>query len=296
MKKEERKMLDSKLFTFLKVVEKKSYTAAAEELHLTQPAVTQHIKKLEEYYQCRFIEISGKVLSLTREGEFLYHYANMQLANEKQLKTQIQEMVLSLHIGATLSIADYYLPSLLKKYVQEENRNFTIAVGNTETLLEKLIHGELDCAFIEGIFDTNLFESAIFCKAKFIPVAAASHPLKGKEVSLSELSCFPLILREAGSGTRAILENYLYQKNCSVHSFPQILEIGSFGLIKQLLCDSQAVTFLYEKVAQREIEQGELCQIYLKDFSICRPLHFVYLKNSMAKKKYELFFENLAKK
>lgn len=283
-------MLDSKLHTFLKVVETKSYTAAAQALHMTQPAVSQHIRKLEETYQCRLIGFSGRALMLTQAGELLYHYINLQLANEKLLIERLQSIERPLQIGATLSIADYYLPPVLTPSLASR---FSLAVGNTETLIDKLLHGELDCAFIEGIFDSELFQSNIFRKACFLPVASVNHPLAGQEISLRQLHAYPLILREKGSGTRAILETYLHQQNDSIHSFAGIMEIGSFVMIKQLLAESDAVSFVYEAVAQEEVARGQLRFLKLRDYAITHALHFVYLKNSIARTQYEAFYESL---
>lgn len=288
-------MLDNKLFTFLKVIEMKSYTAAAEELHLTQPAVTQHIRKLEEHYGCKLIDFSGHSVRLTEAGKALYHYSNLQLSNEKQLINNINSIVKTLHVGATLSIADYYLQSILTKYIAHENCSFNVTVGNTEFLLERLMHGELDCAFIEGIFDTNLFEAYVFCQADFLPVVSSKHYLCKKTVSLQQLYDLPLVLREKGSGTRAILQNYLYQQNSSINSFKRIIEMGSFCMIKQMIKNSEAVTFMYENVAKNEVKQGELYFLNLERFSIRRSLHFVYLKNSISKEKYKQFYYSIVK-
>lgn len=286
-------MLDSKLYTFLMVAKKRSFTAAAEELHLTQPAVTQQIKKLEEYYQCRFIEIKGRAVFLTEAGEALLYYANMQLTNEEQLKRKIEKISNPIQIGATLSIADYYLPSYLIEMMRKKQYAIQLTVGNTTVLLKKLIQGELDCALIEGIFDTGLFESKLFCKTQFIPAVAADHPLVGKKIQFHDLFSFPLVLREVGSGTRAVLENYLYEKNTSVDSFEEKIEIGSFGAIKQLIRFSQGITFLYENVIKKEKEQGELATLDIVDFHIERKIPFVYLKNSISKRKYETFYLEL---
>lgn len=78
-------MIDTKIYTFSKVAQYRNYTKAATELNLTQPAVTQHIKKLEEYYNCSLINIDGKSVRLTKQGTLLYNYANFQISNEEQL-------------------------------------------------------------------------------------------------------------------------------------------------------------------------------------------------------------------
>lgn len=285
-------MLDGKIFTFLKVAELKNYTKAALELHMTQPAVTQHIKRLEEYYQCKLIDISGKSVSLTEAGKVLYHYANLQKVNDEELKRQLLKTKIPLHIGATLSIADYYLDVALTSFLQEEQESFSLTVGNTEQLLDELLHGKLDCAFIEGIFDTNLFESKKFCTPSFRPVAAVCHPLSNKTCTLDSLYEYPLLLRESGSGTRAILENFLYLQNSSILSFSKVLEIGSFHIIKQLLPVLHAVSFMYERVAREEIKSGKLCYLNIQGCEITHPLYLVYLKNCLQEKRLQTLFSH----
>ena len=286
-------MLDTKIFTFLKVAEFKNYTKAATSLNLTQPAVTQHIRKLEEYYNCKLINIVGKSINLTEEGEALYNYANFQVANEKQLIDRLKSIEAPLKVGATLSIADYYLPSYLNLYMGNSNELFSLTVKNTKSIIEMLMNNELYCAFIEGIFDKSLFNFYEFCNTKFTPVARKGHPLDGKESDLSEFHNYPLILREVGSGTREIFENYLYQNNDSILSFNKIFEISSFGIIKKVLKNSDAISFMYEEVAKREVELGELSYLSLKGYSIERPLYFIYPCNSLMKKRNEEFYRNI---
>ncbi|MFY9286108.1 MAG: LysR family transcriptional regulator [Tissierellaceae bacterium] len=286
-------MLDIKILTFLKVAQFKNYTRAAAEINLTQPAVSQHIKKLEEYYDCSLIKIDGKSVELTEQGKLLYNYANFQKANEEQLIYQMKKVATPIKIGATLSIADYYLPNYLSAYLNHHDGLISVTVRNTETIIEMLLNNELYCAFIEGIFDKSLFHYREFCNTRFIPVARKGHPLEGKEVSLSETHKYPLILREKGSGTREIFKNYLYENNDSILSYSKIYEFSSFGTLKSVLKNTDAISFMYEEVARQEVERGELCYLSIRDYSITRPLYFVYPSNSLMKEKIEAFYRNL---
>lgn len=286
-------MIDIKIFTFLKVVQYQSYTKAAAKLNITQPAVTQHIQKLESYYDCKLIDIIGKSFKLTPQGEALYNYANFQVANEKQLINQIEKVKTPLKIGATLSIADYYLPAYLSTYIGHYDELISVTVKNTKLIIEMLLKNELYCAFIEGIFDKSLFQFYEFYNTRFLPVAKKGHALEGLEANISDIHKYPLILREEGSGTREIYQNYLYQNNDTIHSACKILEISSFGIIKKILSNSDAISFMYEEVARREVEAGELCYLNIKNYSISRPLYFIYPSNSLVKEKNEQFYKKL---
>lgn len=286
-------MLDMKIFTFIKVVQLRSYTKAAAKLNLTQPAVTQHIKKLEEYYGCQLIDMNGKSIRLTAQGEAFYNYANFQIANEKQLINQMNKIADPIKIGATLSIADYYLPSYLSSYIKNNAEMISVTVKNTQSIIDMLLNNELYCAFIEGIFDKSIFQYDAFCQTKFLPVARKGHPLEDLEVEIADIHKYPLILREKGSGTREIYENYLYQNNDSVLSASKIYEINSFGLIKKMLSQSDTISFMFEEVARQEVEKGELCYLSIKNYSIERPLYFIYPRNSLMAKRNKLFYQKL---
>ena len=285
-------MLDQKLQTFLTVAERRSYTLAAQALHITQPAVSQHIRKLEEHYGVQLIDFTGHQLSLTQSGELLYRYAAFQSANEKRLLEQLSKQAQTLRVGATLSIADYYLPPLLVPVLARGFQSLILRVGNTEEMLDSCVRGELDCALIEGIFHDEDFCSHVFHTASFLPVAAANHPLAQGEHRLAELFHYPLILREPGSGTRAILENQLFQFGSSPQAFAGLLECGSFRMIKELLKQTSAISFMYEQVAAQEVEAGELTYLTLTDCQIRRPLYFVYPRHSMSQSACQSFYHD----
>lgn len=287
-------MLDLKIETFLRVARLGSYTAAAQSLHLTQPAVTQHIQKLEQHYGCKLVDSTRRSARLTEAGKLLYEYLSLQRANEEQLTGLMRNVVEPLRVGATLSIADYYLPGLLLERLLTDEPRIRISVGNTARLLEELHTGVLDCAFIEGLFDAALFQSNIFCQARLVPVVAAGHPLLGRTITLEELHGYPLVLREPHSGTREVLENWLQQQNDTPQSFAQMVELGSFTLIKELLRRSQAVAFVYEGVVRREMDAGELSILEVERCQIIHALRFVYRKGDPNSAALERFYKSIA--
>lgn len=286
-------MLDVRVQSFLAVVETGSYTAAAKRINLTQPAVTQHIARLEEHYDCRLFSPHGRGVRLTESGHRFLQYAKIQRSNENKLIQDLQGLDPKLRLGSTLSIADYYLPEKLAPLCSEGTLLPHLSVGNTKALLEMLLDGTLDGAFIEGIFDRSLFQSRPFCSPRFVPVAGGSHPLAGKSVTLEDLHSFPLILREKGSGTRAVLEHYLAQQSDTILSFSGVWEVGSFALIKALLKETQGITFCYEAVAARETADGTLTLLSLKNYDMHHEMHFVYPRFSLCHRQLNLFFDRL---
>lgn len=286
-------MIDSKLKTFVEVVDCKSFTQAAIQLHLTQPAVTQHIKQLEIYYNHKLIQNPHKEFQLTNVGHQLYEYAKIQIHNEEIFESQLNKVALPLTIGATLSIADYYLPHILSNYLITSSQYCRIYVHNTKTLVQQMIDGTIDCAFVEGQFDLQLFDYHLFKNERFILVAKKDHPLAQQKVTFQQLLSYPLFVREEGSGTRAILENYLIQSIYDISSFNKIIEIQSMTMIKKMLLETYGVSFLYEGVVSEELKSGELVRLDLENFELIRPMHFIYLRNNLNKQLYLDFFSQI---
>lgn len=289
-------MIDTKLKTFVEVVDCKSFTQAAMHLHLTQPAVTQHIKQLENYYQHKLIQNPHKEFQLTQAGHQLYEYAKIQIHNEEIFESQLYKAIIPLKIGATLSIADYYLPQILSQYLTTSTQQCQICVHNTQTLVQMMIDGKVDCAFVEGQFDSQLFDYHLLKKERFILVADKAHPLAHQKVTFLQLLSYPLLIREAGSGTRAILENYLDQSLYDISSFDKVIEIESMTMIKKMLLHTLGISFLYEGVVSDELKSGELICLDLENFELIRPMHFIYLRNNLNKQLYLQFFEKIQNK
>lgn len=289
-------MIDSKLLTFLQVIECGSYTQAAKQLHLTQPAVTQHIQKLEAQLGYQLFCVQGRTLSLTNAGRIVEQHAHLQQATEHQLISRLNGIVQPLALGMTLSIADYALPEALMDTIYQGGYSCSIEVGNTEVMVKRLIEGTLDCALIEGLFQPDLFVAHQFCKARFIGVVSSNHPLANQSVELEQLFSYPLVLREQGSGTREILRHWLKGQNYEFSHFARQFEMGSFKMIKQIVEKTESITFVYEMVVQKEIEEGKLVKLQLDDFNVERAMQFVYLKNSVQCEEYENFYHRILQK
>jgi len=286
-------MIDDKIKTFIEVVECQNYTQAAKNLHLTQPAVSQQIKALENHYQQIFIDHTQKSFSLTEAGQLLYQYAKSQIHNESLFEKQLATCLPPLKIGSTLSIADYYIPHMIAKKFLQEQKSCEIVVANTHSLIQKMMDGEIECAFVEGQFDTLLFEYHLFKEEHFIAVANPHHPLAHQTIALDQLFSYPLLIRERGSGTREILENYLEQTLYNLSHFPYTMEIGSLAMIKTLLMETNAISFLYAGVVKDEIRQHQLVELKIKNFQIIHPMHFIYLKSNIQKDFYQKLFDSM---
>lgn len=277
-------MLDFRHETFLALCRIKSYTKTAEALHLTQPAVTQHIKALEAHYGNRLFTYAGKTLTLTEHGELLYSFASTVASDSGILTETLRKKALSgppLRFGATLSIGQYIMPDILEQILlSRPHTPVSMLVENTQHLLEKLDRGEIHFALIEGLFNKAAYHTELFAMEPFIGVCSKHSPLANESLSVQDVIQKNLILREKGSGTREIFEHQLEKHNISVESFSKITEIGNMEVIKQLVKRNLGITFLYQAAAKRELAQGEMKQLKIKDLDVCHEFNFVFPKNS----------------
>ncbi len=279
-------MVDSKLNTFINVAKLKSYTKAAELLNLTQPAVTQHIKQLEEYYNVKLIDKKGRQIFLTEEGKLLLQYAKELETNalliERKLRNKT-ELVKRYNLGATLTIGEYVLPSLLGKYKQlHENIDVIMNVNNLEGVLKRQRSGKIDLGVVEGPFDKTKFNYRKFKDDELVLVASPQNKFaQMNKVFIKDVvkECL-LILREKGSGTRVVFENKLEELGYNPSDLNVYMEIGSLGAIKSLVEANLGCTVISREAVRKEVQSGTLVVVPIKDARIMREFNFIYLDNS----------------
>jgi DNA-binding transcriptional LysR family regulator len=279
-------MLDFRINTFLTVCEYMNFTKAAEILCITQPAVSQHIKYLENTYNTKLFEYEGKKIKLTKAGELLYQTSITMKHDEEYLKGKIKEEQLgitSIKFGATLTIGEFILPVKLNDYFNKnknKNMKITMIVENTKELLYKLEHGEIDFALVEGYFTKSEYNYVVYSKENYICVVSKDYEFKKKPKILEDLLEETLIVREKGSGTRDILEKNLEEQNLSTNDFRKVIEIGNINSIKYLVKNNNGITTLYEAAVKEELENGTLKKVEVSDLQKNHNFYFIWRKNS----------------
>lgn len=290
-------MQDFRIKTFLKVCETMHFTQAAQQLGLTQPAVSQHIHFLETAYGVKLFTYQGKKLFLTSAGRLLREYALTRQHDETFLKAKLCAAATSrrtLSFGATLTVAEFVLPSRLAAYLkQNPSAHLKLTVANTGRLLDGLDNGTLDMALVEGYFSRKKYASRVYTRERYIAVCAPSYPLPQKPLSLESLLGERLLLREEGSGTREVLVKHLEARSLSIEDFAATAEIGDIHTIKQLAIQGCGVCFLYEAAVREELYTGRLREIDLPDIQIAHDFSFIWRKGSMFERDYIAAFDAL---
>lgn len=289
-------MLDFRIETFLTLCRVMNYTRTAQILNVTQPTITQHIRYLEEEYDCKLFSYAGKTLSLTPQGEQLRDFAlsmayNSQRIQERMRQSSGQQPVMRL--GATKTIGEFVIGPMISAYLRKNPEcRFSLLVDNTHTLLKLLERGELDFAVVEGFFDKSKYGYQLFQKEAFIGVCAAEHPLADRVLTMDDIMAQNIIVREAGSGTRAIFEQLLKQQNYSFQSIAHITVVSDFSVIKRLVCDKIGIAFLYEPVVRAELANGTLKKLYLESMQVQREFNYIYLRDTLFLNEWRAFFSD----
>ncbi len=279
--------------TFLCVCKHMSFTDAAEELCITQPAVTQHIRFLERNYGVKLFDRRGRGIELTKAGQMLKNAATTMMNDERYLKDSMIEAQSnrSYIFGATLTVAEYMIAEPLTRFISNhEGSRIEMKVANTTQLLEQLDSGDIDFAIVEGNFPKSEYESLSFAKKEYVAVGSPRLALEYRGRVLDDLLSQTLISREEGSGSREILERELSSRGHSIQDFGNMIELGSIGLIKKMVQMDLGITFLYRDAIFENELAGNMAVIDIKDFDVYHEIAFIFRKNSVFRDDYLKIF------
>jgi DNA-binding transcriptional LysR family regulator len=263
-------MADRRLQVFHAVAKHLSFTKAAETLFMTQPAVTFQIKQLEEHLNTRLFDRAQGRIALTAAGQVAFDYAERILALSAELDTRMKEMsghaAGPLLIGASMTIGEYVLPQLIGEFkARFPDVLPTLYVGNSEAVQERVAERSLDLGFIESGSPLASLQSEVLCTDELQVVCAPGHALAKEPFALpAALPQHPYIGREAGSGTRAVIDRYLQEAGVPPDSMSRVVELGSPEAIKGLVATGMGFAIMSRVIAAKELQLGQLVQVPLK--------------------------------
>lgn len=290
-------MLDFRVETFLAVCQCMNFTRASEKLNITQPAVSQHIRFLEKHYGAKLFRYEGKKLILTKAGEILRNASLTMMHDELSMVKEMQTTgeAEEIRFGATRTVGDVLMGRILETYLQSyPDANIHMVVENTQELLKRLDEGAIDFALVEGFFKKSEYDFQKYSEEKYIAVCAPGYGFQKTPGQIEDLFGERLLVREEGSGTREVLERYLDSRNLSIQDFERQMETGSLHTIKELTKAGCGVTFLYEVAVRRELEEGTLVRIPLKDFNVSHEFAFIWRRGSIYVDRYKEIFRRFS--
>ncbi len=274
-------MLDTKLYTVLQVYESGSFVKAAEKLSITQPAVSHHIKMLEEELNVRIFERKSGKLVVTRQGEEVIKCAKKLLAIYNNLQQDLNDsrsLVSHLTIGVTHTVESNPIAEALAKYcAEQQNVNVKLITGTINNLYIMLKSYEIDMAVVEGRIPDPNIHYLLLDTDYLVLAVSVNHPFaKRSMVTLNELKKERMILRLPGSGTRNLFVAHLESNNMSIKDFNVILEVDNMATIKDLIRRDFGVSILPRSVCFDELKKKKIAVLPVENLSMMREINIAY--------------------
>lgn len=264
------------LMIFLAVAEEGSVSRGADRLCISQPAVSKQLGLLEAALQTKLFERRPKGVRLIESGELLLGYARRLYALEREAAQAMSELQGlergMLTVGASLTVGAYLMPELLAEFSRRHPHiALTLEIANTEVIQRMLLVGRLDLALTEGFAEDSELDAAVFADDELVAITPPGHPLLAESpVTAARLLQEPLILREPGSGTRAVFERALAERGLAVQP---LMSLGSIEAIKRAVAAGAGLAVVSRLALDLELETGRLALLPLSDLALRRPLH-----------------------
>lgn len=276
-------MSDRRLQVFHTVAQQLSFTKAAECLQMTQPAVTFQVRQLEEHFNTRLFDRTHNRISLTKAGKLVYRYSDRIFQLYEDMEGRVRDLTENisgvLMLGASMTIAEYMLPALLKDFNSTwPDVNIRLKVSNTEGVVSMIENKGIDLGVVEAPVTNKNMVVELARVDHMVVAVPPGHSLAGKEsATADEWMKFPYICREEGSGTREIIKEYLESNDHDSSQLQVMMELGSPEAIKGAVEAGIGMAVVSKTTIAKELALGTLVAVKL-DPPLERPISFVYRK------------------
>jgi LysR family transcriptional regulator, transcriptional activator of the cysJI operon len=283
--------LDQQLKVFVTVVDKRNFSRAAEELHMTQPAVSQYIKSLEESLGTKLLERNNRSVEMNKAGEIVYHHAIELLNLYSKMNYLLDDLTNrasgKLTIGASYTYGEYVLPHVIAS-IREKYPLITpaVTIGNSREIGDLVYSHQLDVGIIEGDYPARDMKVDSFTQDEMVIVAAPSHKNVGHGSTLENEMW---IVREEGSGTREATEK-MWELLSIVPS--QKMAFGSTQLIKESVEAGIGIGILSKWTIRKELKLGTLKILELPNFRYTRTFS-ILMRSPFQTKVLEVFLDHI---
>lgn len=277
-------MIDAKIKTLLTLIDVGNYTKTAKVLALTQPAVSHHIKLLEQEFNIKIFYKSKKELKITPEGEILVKYARRVMAMSDSVRQAIEDSQRSIKrftVATTATVGEYLVSQVFATYCNEHpGIHINILTDNIKNIYDKLQSYEVDLAIVEGNITNKNYTSILLDTDYLCLVVSPKHKFAArKSVSLLELKKENFILRSSSAGTRALFENHLLSHSESIKNLNIIIEIDNITAIKELVASDLGITIMSHSACKEEEALGKLVVVPIENLNMIREINMIYHKD-----------------
>jgi DNA-binding transcriptional LysR family regulator len=268
-------MLGQRIKVFQAVASNLSYSRAAQELHISQPGVTFHIKGLEREYGAAMFERVGKRLYLTDAGRTLHLYVQRMSLMEEEARVALEELkgLQSglLVVGASATIGIYLLPEVVGEFRKRHpGIKVSLRVGNKRHTIERLLNNELDFGLVAGPVDDSHLVTEPYLNDELAVIVSPQHRFARESVIYpGELRRETFLVREPGSGTQELMEERLTQLGIAP---ADTMQLGSTEAIKQAVAANLGISIASRYSVEAEMESGRLCAANVPTLKMQRRL------------------------
>ncbi len=289
-------MMEQSLIVFVEVAEMRNFSRAAERLHMTQPAVSQHIRALEERLNARLLVRSNKSVALTKAGEIVLHHALEIGELYRRMGEMVDELIGHaggpLSVGASYTFGEYVLPrTLAKLHGKYPDIRPSVVIGNTADIAEKVRTRALDVGIVEGEEIGPGLETEKLAEDEMHVAAAADHPLADlSRIGPSLLERQPWLVRERGSGTRAAADKLFESLGIQP---ARLMELGSTQSIKETVEAGLGISLLSRWALRKELRIGSLKTLRAEGLPFRRSFHILSRRGDLRTRTVEAFLEIL---
>lgn len=270
------------LVTFCAVVDRGSFSAAAEDLGISQPAVSAQIRILEERLGQRLLDRNGRRVGVTEAGQVLEEHARRMIALEADLERDMGEVgervAGRLQLGSSTGPGEVLLPRLLGQFRgRHPDVTVSLVVHDTQTICDRIVQGELEFGIVGAARAQRGLEYTPFLRDELVVIAPPAHALAGRgSIGLDELARLPLLMQQRGSGVRAVLEEGLRAAGIRLADLEVSMELGLQQSVKAAVLDGLGVTVISRLTVEPEVADGRLVALAIdghelaRDFSVVR--------------------------
>lgn len=281
------------LKVFVSVYGNRSFTRAAEKLHISQPTISEHIRNLESELNCKLFDRMGRTIVPTSEADLLYPKAQRILGDvcklQDDLSSAFGQISGSLVIGASTIPGTYILPSMAADFKKMHKRvSFEILIDDSASITNMVLNHELLVGIVGARMESDHLEYAPFLDDELVLAAVPGLAAK-KNLSVEELGTLPFISREDGSGTRKTMEFFLAGKNMDMKDLDVVAVLGSSASVKEAVKAGLGVSILSRQAVRDEIERGVLQEIKIRGLMMRRKFFIINHKKRSLPVRYRTF-------
>ena len=288
--------MDTKqLAAFCAVVERRSFSQAADQLGVTQPAVSLQIRSLEQRVGQQLLDRSGRRVEPTEAGNRLYRSAQRLLAMERQLLEEVAgeaegPLRGQLAIGASTGPGGTVVPVLLCEFA-EANPEVTVdlSISDTQSIVDRVARRELELGVVGATPRNRAVAYEPFFHDEVVLVCPPDHPFAGRKVSLDDLKGERLILMQEGAGVRQVIEDELREAGSRLRDLDVRLELGLQESVKSAVEAGHGVTFISRSAVERELGAGTLAAAQVRGLEPSREISLVRATGRVATRVADAF-------